>query len=103
MTNTHWAEYLTRGIITLLSFSNLGTGIRCFMDSELVVNRLFQSQFKGEFNFRFSNCWQDQMIQNLLIDSSFPPDNTLSHLFGTYSILLSLIFSQSAIYIYVYP
>lgn len=45
---THWAEFFSRGILTLLSFSSFGTAIRCFIDNELVVNKLFQTQSKGK-------------------------------------------------------
>lgn len=44
----HWAEFLSRGILFLLSFSNLGTGIRCFIDQEFVASKLFQTQSRGE-------------------------------------------------------
>ncbi|KAI3480438.1 hypothetical protein L1887_57408 [Cichorium endivia] len=42
--------------MVLLSFSNLGTGVRCFIDSELVVSRLFQVQARGEQHAQ-SSLW----------------------------------------------
>ncbi|CAM1309785.1 Uncharacterised protein g5245 [Pycnogonum litorale] len=73
----HWLIYTLRGWLAFVSFMNVGTAFRCFLDDDFLRNKLFS-----------------------LIDSPVHP--LASRLFGAFSIQQSLLLIHCAFHIHDY-
>lgn len=78
---THWSVFTLRGLVAFLSFMNVGTAIRCFIDDGFMRTKFF----------RGSNANTDMDFQKGGLG--------LDRLFGFWSIANAVIYLHSAVFL----